>query len=177
MTGLLIGLFYLGMLALIVGCFVYLFVTRDESSVSPPGEGEFTPPSRESAAKAEALSGSYRLSDLERIFEQIGATEAWGMVVELNFTTAPADLESIQMIVLRNEVELCTPILDPSYTDPFRRAVSETGLQARPGYTEGQYCVDVNGTWPAIAGIIRRIVKSVHGVGDHEEVQVRIFYY
>ena len=66
-------------------------------------------------------------------------------------------------------------ILDPSYTDPFRRAVSEAGLQARPGYTEGQYCVDVKGTWPTIAGIIRRIVQSVHGVGDHEEVQVRIF--
>jgi len=94
------------------------------------------------------------------------------MVLELRFTTVRED---IQMIVNRNEVELCAPTLDPSDTDLFRRAASEAGLQARTGHTEGQYCVDVMGTWPKIAGIIRRISKSIYGVGDSEEIQVDIF--
>ena len=176
MTGLFVGLCYLGVLALVVGCFVYLFVTRPPSQADQPEEGQpVPPPSREASSGAETLSGTYRLSDLERIFEQLGTIEAWGRVVELNFTTAPAGLETIQMTVNRNEVELCTPILDPIYTDPFRRAAMEMGLQARPGYTEGQYCVDVNGTWPSIAEIIRSILRSVHGVGDGEEVRARVF--
>jgi hypothetical protein len=182
MTGLFVGLCYLGVLALVVGCFVYLFVTRPPSRAGRPWEGpsapparEWAPPSAELANRAEALSGTYRLLDLERIFEQLGAIEAWGMVVELNFTTAQAGLGQIQMIVFRHEVELCTPILDPSYTDPFRRAATEMGVQARPGYTEDQYCVDVKGTWPAIAGIIRSMIRSVHGVGDNEEVRVLVF--
>lgn len=183
MTGFLVGLSYLSVLALVVGCFVYLFVTRDQSpastgnqsAVNPPREREFPPPSEDSVMKAEALSGPYRLWDLERIFEELGAIGAWEMVLELNFATAQEDLKTIQMTVYPNEVELCSPILDPWYTDPFRRAVTEAGLQARPGYTEGQCCVDVTGTWPGIASIIRSIIQSVHGVGDSEEVQARIF--
>jgi predicted lipid-binding transport protein (Tim44 family) len=183
MTGFLVGLCYLGVLALVVGCFVYLFVTRDQSPAStgnqspvkPPRERELPPFSEDSVMKAEALSGSYRLSDLERIFEQLGAIGAWGMVLELNFAAAQEDLEMIQMVVYPNEVELCSPILEPSYTDPFRRAVTEAGLQARPGSTEGQLCVDVTGTWPRIASVIRSIIQSVHGVGDSEEAQARIF--
>ncbi|HEX7183228.1 MAG TPA: hypothetical protein VF756_15415 [Thermoanaerobaculia bacterium] len=165
-------LFYLGVLALVVGCLAYLFVTRDQRRASRARDSESAPPSRASVKKAEELSGSYRLSDLESIFEQLGAIEAWGMVLELKFRTAQED---IQMIVNRNEVELCAPSLEPSDTDLFRQAAREAGLQARTGYTEGQYCVDVMGTWPKIASIIRNISRSIYGVGDSEEVQVRIF--
>jgi len=163
------GLFFLGVLALVVGCFAYLFVTRDKSRA---GFNASVPPSRSVARKAKELSGSYRLSDLESIFDQLAATEAWGMVLELKFTTVQ---KFIQMIVNRNEVELCAPSLEPSGTDPFRRAAQEAGLEARPGYTEGQYCVDVTGTWSNIASIIKGIIRSIYGVDDNEEVQVVIF--
>jgi len=172
MTELLASLFYLGVLALVGGCFAYLFATRNPRRASPAREVESEPPSRVSAEKAEALSGAYRLSDLESIFERLGALEAWGMVLELRFTTVQ---EEIQMIVNRNEVELCAPILDPSYTDRFRRAAGEEGLQPRPGYTEGQYCVDVTGAWPGRATTVRNVVKSIYGVGDSEEVQATVF--
>lgn len=165
-------LFYLGVLALVVGCFAYLFVTRDQNRASRAIDGEPAPPSKAAAKKAEALSGSYRLSDLESIFEQLGAIEAWGMVLELRFTTAR---EEIQMIVNRNEVEFCAPSLEPVDTDLFRGAVREAGLQARTGYTEGQYCVDIVGRWPEIASTIRSISRTLYGVGDSEEVQVRVF--
>ena len=172
MMELLHWLFYLGVLALVAGFFAYLFVTRDQKKASRAGDDEPASPSRVSAKKAEALSGSYRLSDLESIFEQLAAIEAWGMVLELRFATAQED---VQMIVNRNEVELCAPSLDPRDTDLFRQAAREAGLQARTGYTEGQYCVDVTGTWPRIASVVRSVISSIHGVGDSEEVQVRVF--
>ena len=168
MTELLYGLFYLGVLALIVGCFAYLTVTRPRRAE----DDEPLRPSQAAVKRAEELSGSYRLSELERILEQLGTIEAWGMVLELRFTTVRED---IQMIVDHNQVELCTPILDPGYTERFRRAASEAGLQARSGSTEGQYCVDVTGSWPKIASSIRSISRSIYGVGDGEEVDVRIF--
>ena len=166
MTEVLFGLFLFGVIALVVGCFVYLHVTRDQSR---PGQAL---PSRGMAKKATELSGSYRLSDLDSIFEQLGAIEAWGMFLELKLTTVRED---IQMIVNRNEVELCSSRPDPSDTDPFRRAAREVGLQVRAGYVEEQYCVDVKGTWPEIARTIRSISRSIYGVGDSEEIQVRIF--
>jgi len=157
MTEILYGLFYLAVLALVVGCLAYLFVTRDKRKAPP----------RAAAKKASELSGSYRLSDLERILEQLAATEAWGMV-----TTAQED---IQMIVNPNAVELCAPSLEPRDTDLFRRAARDAGLQARAGYTEGQYCVDVTGAWPKIASTVRSLCGSIYGVGAGEEVRVRIF--
>lgn len=166
------GLFYLGVLALVVGCLAYLFIARGKDRTSRPGEDQPAPPSRVAAKKAEQLSGSYRLSDLEGIFEQLATIEAWGMVLELKFTTVQAD---IQMIVNRNAVELCAPSLDPSDTDLFRRAAKEAGIQARTGYTEGQYCVDVRGAWSKIASTVRSISKSIYGVSDREEVQILIF--
>jgi hypothetical protein len=182
MTEFLYGLFYLSVLALVAGCFAYFIVTRPRRGEDePPGEQrrgsrvrdvESAAPSRAVVKKAEGLSGSYRLSELERILEQLGAIEAWGMVLELKFMTVRED---IQMVLNRNEVELCTPFLDPIYTERFRRAASEVGLQARSGYTEGQYCVDVTGAWSKIASMIKSISRSIYGVGDGEEVEVRIF--
>lgn len=166
------GLFYLGVLALVVGCFVYLFVNREPREVGRTDDREPERLSPETVKKAEELSGSYRLSDLERIFQQLGASEAWGVVLELRFTTVQ---EEIQMTVNRNEVEFCTPILDPSYTDRFRQAVRQAGLQARTGYTEGQYCVDITGTWATIAGTLRSISRSIYGVDENEEIQALIF--
>jgi hypothetical protein len=168
MTELLYGLFYLGVLALVVGCFVYLIAARGRRA----RDIESAAPSRAAVKKAEEVSGSYRLSELERILEQLGMIEAWGMVLELKFTTVRED---IQMVVNRNEVELCAPSLEPGDTDLFRRAVREAGLEARVGYTEGQYCADVMGTWPKIASTIRNIIRSIYGVGESEEVEVRIF--
>jgi hypothetical protein len=94
------------------------------------------------------------------------------MVLELRLTTVRED---IQMIVNRNEVELCAPSLEPGDTDPFRRAAREVGLQARTGDVDGQYCVDVKGTWPVIARTIRSMSRSLYGVDDSEKIQVRIF--
>lgn len=161
-------LFYLGVLALVVGCFAYLFVTRDESKAG----GTVVPLSAEVSMKAAALSGAYRLWDLESILEQLGAIEAWGVILELKLTTVQ---EEIQMVVDRNVVEFCAPSLEPEDTDLFRRAARDAGLQARTGYTEGQYCVDLKGTWPEIAGRMTNLFRSIYGVGDGEEVQVRIF--
>src|SRR5688572_20770820 len=112
MTEFLYGLFYLSVLALVVGCFVYLTRPRrlEDEPTSEQRRGsrardvESAAPSRAAVKKAEELSGSYRLSELERILEQLGMIEAWGMVLELKFTTVRED---IQMVVNRNEVELC----------------------------------------------------------------------
>lgn len=169
MTDLLYWLFYLGVLALVVGGLAYLYVHRDQSR---DGDGKSARLSRETAKKAAALGGSYRLSDLESIFERLAAIEAWGMILELRLTTVQ---EILQMIVDRNEVEICAPSLEPSDTELFRRAAREAGLEARTGYTEGQYCVDVKGTWPHVASTLRSIIRSTYGAGDSEEVQVRIF--
>jgi len=175
MIEILAWLFYLGVFALVVGGLAYLFITReprDQRNASRSNSGTSAPPSKDLAERAEALSGRYRLSDLERIFEQLGKIEAWGMVFELRFTTVQ---EEIQMIVNRDQVELCTPYLDPEYTDRFRRAAQDAGLQARDGYTKGQYCVDVTGPWPGRASVIINIIRSIYGVGDNEEVQAHIF--
>ena len=166
------GLFGLGVVALVVSCCAYLLVTRKQGGAVRSSDGESAPASRAAAKKAEEIGGLYRLSDLEGIFERLGVIEAWGMILELKFTTVRED---IQMVVDRNKVELCAPSLEPGDTDLFRRAAREVGLQARAGYTEGQYCVDVTGTWSTIASAIRGISRSIYGVGDSEEVHVRVF--
>lgn len=172
MSDLLYWLFYLGVLALVAGCIAYLWSTRNRGGADRPKDAAAPRLSRETAIQASSLGGPHRLSDLERIFEQLAAIEAWGMVLELSFGTAE---ESIQMIVDRNEVEICAPSLEPADTDLFRRAVGEAGFQARTGYTEGQYCADLTGTWPQIASTIRSLCRSIYGAGEDEEVEVRIF--
>jgi len=172
MIQLLYGLFLLGVLALVVGCLVYLTVTPDPNRAGRTSGEESPRASKAAAKKAEELSGSYRLSELESLLQQLGAIEAWGMVLELEFTTVQ---EAIQMIVTRDNVELCAPSLESADTDLFRRAAKEAGFEARPGYIEGQFCVDVTGNWSKIAGTIAGMSRSIYGVGDSEEVQVRIF--
>ena len=49
------GLFYLGVLALVVGCFGYLFVVRDQGRASGASGDESVPLSRAAAKKAEQL--------------------------------------------------------------------------------------------------------------------------
>ena len=155
-------LFYLGVLVLVVGCLAYLFTTRE-------GRGRT---SRRRIREAEKLSGTYRISALGNLLDRVAFLEAWGVVVELEFTTITG---GVQMIINQEEVELYEPSLEPKDIERFRRSVEEVGLKIRPAVLEGQYCVGVKGTWPAITDTVKEILRSLHGVGDEEKVHVRVF--
>jgi hypothetical protein len=162
-------LFYLGVLTLIVGSSAYLIIKRSrhiENRTLRASNGESAPLSRAAVERVEGLSGSYRLSELTRILEELAAKESWGMVLELQFTTVQ---EYVQMVVNSNEVEI---LLDPEHMDLFRRAAREAGLQAR---TKRQDCIEVIGDWGQIASMIRSTSRSIYRVDDSEEVEVRIF--
>jgi hypothetical protein len=184
MTQILYSLFYACVLALVAGCGGYLFATRKKSGTGPVS-GSVTDKlggaeprqkhgrtSRRAIREAEKLSATYRLSDLEKILNQVASLEAWGVVVEIELTTVSGN---VQMVVDQHEVELDESSLDLADIERFRRSVSEVGLSVRPTAVEGQYCVGVTGTWSGIADTIRRILKSIYGVGDDETVHARVF--
>jgi hypothetical protein len=169
-------LFYACVLALVAGCGVYLFTTREKAEAGPVSLPEprqmLGRISQRALREAETLSGTYRLSDLESILNRLASIEAWGVVVELELTTVKGE---VQMIVDKHEVELDESSLDLVDIERFRKSVSEVGLIVRPTAVEGQYCVRVTGTWSDIADTLKRIIRSIYGVGDNETVQARVF--
>jgi len=164
MTEILYLLFYLGGLALVVGCIGYLFATREKRN------GRTL---RQSIREAEKLGGTYGLSELGNILKGVAALEAWGVVIELDLTSVTDD---VQMVVVdQGEVELYESSLEPEDIERFRKSVSAVGLSIRPVVANGPYCVNVAGAWPVIADTVKRILKSRYGVGDEETVQAKVF--
>src|SRR5690349_18023784 len=79
MIELLALLFYLGVLALIVGCFAYLFATRGRSGAGWAGDGEPAVPPRVSAESAEPHQSIPVLITRERP----DTPDAIGLITEL----------------------------------------------------------------------------------------------
>lgn len=156
------SLFYIGVLALVAGCIIYLVVTREKQERTP----------RWRIREAEKLSGTYGLSDLGNLLNRVASLEAWGVVVDLRLRRVRG---SMQMIVDRDVVELYQTSLEPEDIESFRKSAEGAGLRIRPAAVEGQYCVDIQGTWPSIADTVQRILRSLHGVGDEEIINVDVF--
>lgn len=159
-------------LVLLISLIVWQLLRWPAAKKSADNDENVTLPFEEEAENREKARGTHRLSDLQGILEQLAAKETWGMVVDLQFT---AGLERSQMIVNRNHVELYCESLEVSDRDRFRRAARIVGLEARSAYEEGQYCVDVNGSWPEIASKVTRMIADFHGVSEDDRVDVRIF--
>jgi hypothetical protein len=175
-------LFYLVVLMGVVGCFVYLIAERRRKEVpkgpSRPKEVTKHPARLASTAaveRAEALSGTYRLLDLATILDQLAALEAWGMVLELQFTNLP---EVTQMIVNADGVDFATSNNGTmaDYLDRFRRAATRAQLEVRAlnANVESSY-LEVKGTWNEIARTVIQLVGDIYGVGKGEVVQAKVF--
>ena len=171
MTELLTTSFYLGVLGLVIGCGVYLFVTR-----SKPVQRLSTPElSAEVLQKAERLGGRYHLSDLEHILVQLASIEAWGVVLELQLKAAN---DIVQAIVNQNSVELTSHNLGgiADHFLRFRRAAEKMGLELHltPGEKEIGG-VEIAGSWQEIASTMIRFIDEVHNLGSGTEIDVVIF--
>ena len=170
MNEILYAFFYLAVLGLVGGCVAYLYVNwQSEISDRPPAPS--LPP--DVIKKAEELSGTYNLHELESILTDLAAIGAWGMVVEVELAVAG---DVVQMTTDRGEAELYESSLDPVDIDRFRRSAANAGIEIQPsGTVEGQYSARITGTWASIAETITRILRSRYGAVDGEEIQVRIF--
>lgn len=171
MTEALYNLFYLVTFILLVGGALYLFLTRKRGG----SQVASTPLSRETLKLAERLSGPYRLSDLEKILTELGAIGAWGVVVELGLTRIR---DIAQMILGVNEVEFYSHNNGSThnYLERYRRSVEAAGLVLRRvDNVEDVFYVKVDGAWPQIAAVLRRMVGEIYGIDDNEEIQLAVF--
>jgi len=172
MTEALYNLFFLAIFILLVGGALYLFLTRKRGG----SLWSSTPlASRETLKLAERLSGSYRLSDLEKILTELGAIGAWGVVVGLGLTRIR---DIAEMILGVNEVVFYSHNkgVTPNYLERYRRSVEAAGLVLRRVDNEGEvFCVKVAGAWPQIAAVLRRMIGEIYGIDDNEEIQLDVF--
>ena len=108
---------YLAIFALVIGGAVYLFLTREKKGA----QGAPSPLSRKTLELAKKLSGTYRLSDLEKLLTELAAIGAWGTIVELQLTRIG---DIVQMSLGTHAVELYSHnngvIAD--YLEKFRRS-------------------------------------------------------
>jgi hypothetical protein len=121
MTETLALLFYFAVFAGLVGAVGYLFVTRAKSHEAQLPAA--TPVSRDSLQKAEDLSGTYRLADLESLFGELAAREAWGVFAEIGFTTIHG---SVSLAFNQDYVEVVPNSAD---MDCVARSVARHGLE------------------------------------------------
>jgi len=171
MSGIFYVLFYLAVLALVVGCAAYLLITPRQSKATRTIRRAPVRPSPESVREAQRIRGVYRLSSLEDLLAQMAALEAWGMVLEAQ--VEPDFGLHVQMIVDNGEVQLRAPSIDPRDESSFRELAEKAKLAYR--LIEGKYCIDLAGTWPQIAVMTRRVLNSLYGAGDDKEVYFHVY--
>lgn len=170
MTELLYALFYLVVLAAVIGCGAYLFITRQK-----PRQRLRAPKiSPEALKRAESLSGMYRLSDLESILTELASFGAWGVILQLHLKTVK---DNVEAIIGQNAVELLSHNLGVlgDYFDRFRRAAATLRLEVYPlaGQKDLGY-IEITGSWTEIAATIRRFIREMYDLGDSTEVEVSI---
>ena len=186
MHELLVAACYLAVLLLVGGCFAYLWQTRGEAeqprghwaetgSGSAAIRGRPSPVSRQALQTARALAGDRPLDDLGSVLERLAAAEAWGIVVDLRFTSVP---DAAQMVVWPHGVDLYSHHLGSfaDYRQRFEAAAARAGLEPQPAPEgTGELVVAVGGPWNAVAATVVDIVGEVYGVGPGEPVRVAAF--
>ena len=153
MNDILYILFYLGVLALVLGCVAYLVTSR----------------------KAERLSGAYRLRDLEKILTELASLQAWNFIVHLGL---PAIGDHAQIEIQPDEVHLYSHQsgVIPDYLDRFRQSAERAGLEVHPiPSMEEDFFVRITGSWPERAAVTLRLIKEIYGVDENAEMNVRVF--
>ncbi len=171
MIEILVILAYVATFTLLVGGAVYLFLTRKGGGTQRTSVSI----SQEALKLAGRLSGTYRLSDLEKILMELGSIGAWGVVVELGLTRVK---DIVQMILGVDKVELYSHNngVIPDYLERYRKSVEGAGLVVRRvENVEDVFFVEVVGSWSQIASVLRRVVKEIYEVDDHTEVQLVVF--
>jgi hypothetical protein len=162
---------YVATFTLLVGGSVYLFLTR-KRGVS---RRESAPMPKEALKSAERLSGKYCLSDLEKLLVELEALEAWGAVVELDLVRIK---DIAQLILGVDKVELYSHnngVL-PDYLERYRRSVEGAGLAIhKVENVEDVFFVEIVGSWPQIAAVVRRLVVGIYGVDDSAEIPLLVF--
>jgi hypothetical protein len=159
MTAFLALLFYLAVLAIVVGCFVYLRRHRGER----PGEV--------------MIAETIPLGELATVFQYEAAVTGWShQVIHLEFK--PGE-EGPHMLVEPGEPE--EVILLGFYSDPlaaerFRRATAKAGLEPFEDRDEGQYSVTVPGTRTEAARKISQVLQELYQVDAGRTVEVRVVF-
>ncbi len=162
---------YLAIFLLLVGGAVYLFLTRRRGEL----RGVPVSLSPETLEKAGKLSGTYRLSDLERILTELGTIGAWGVVVELGLTRI-GDIAQIILDPKQAQFYSHTTGSTPDYLEKYRRSVEGAGLLLQNiENVEDVFYVKIVGSWSQIADVLRRVVREIYGVEDHEEIELVVF--
>jgi hypothetical protein len=156
MTEALSLLFYLAVLALVVGCFVYLRKHRGEV----PGQ----------VTIAETVS----LGELATVFRHEAALAGWShQVIDLEFK--PGE-DGPQMVVEPEEVILMGFYPDPLASGRFRSAAAKTGLAPFEDSDDGQYSVTVTGTRAEIASKISQVLQELYQIDARRTVEVRVAF-
>src|SRR4051812_22888634 len=154
MTAALAPLFYLAVLALVVGCIVYLYVHR------------------RGGGKKGSPGGQCPLGDPRTILTQLAATEAWGGSVSLRFLSVGS---GPQVLVEPGEVELFGVFPDPAAMDRFRRCAADLELTPAEGGADDQYSVTITGTWEEVVGRTLQLLRELYRVDESEIVDFKIF--
>jgi hypothetical protein len=154
MTAALTLLFYLAVLALVVGCFVYLRTHRGER------DREVT------------VAATYPLRDLEEAFKHPAVLAGWEHTMSLQFT--PGE-DGPEIIVWPEEVALFAFDLGPLGAIRFRRGAVKAGLGPSEG-TDEQCSVVIAGTRAEIARKISQILQEVYQVDDAKTVDVKAVF-
>jgi hypothetical protein len=154
MTAALALLFYLAVLALVVGCFVYLHAHR--------GEGD----------REVILAATYPLRDLEEAFKYPAVLEGLEHTMSLQFTPGENGPE---IVLWPEEVALFTFDLGPLGAIRFRRSALKADLQ--PGEVSDDQCsVVITGSRAEIARKISQILQEVYQVDDTKLVDVKTVF-
>lgn len=153
MTEALALLFYLAVLALVVGCFVYLRKHRGEKA------GEVI------------IFATVPLGELATVFQYETAVANWShQVISLEFT--PGE-DGPQMIVEPEEVILIGFYPDPLASGRFHRAAAKAGIEPSTDPDDDQYSVTVTGTRTEIARKISQVLQELYQVDAGRTVEVR----
>lgn len=185
MNELLVAACYLAVLVLVAACFAYLWRTRGEAephdrpSERGPGSAAVrsrpSPTSLQAIETARQLAGPSRLGELGTVLERLAAAEAWGIVVELRFSSVA---DAVQMILRPSGVDLYSHHLGayPDHRERFEAAAARTGLTPQPAPEgTGELVVAIDGPWTEVAATAVAIVGEVYGIGPDEPVRVAAF--
>jgi len=156
MTASLALLFYLAVLAVVVGCFVYLRKHRGER----PGEV--------------IIAETIPLGELATVFRYEAALTGWShQVIGLEFK--PGE-DGPQLVVEPEEVILMGFYSDPLASGRFRSAAAKAGLEPPEDPDDDQYSVTVTGTRTEIASKISQVLQALYQVDASRTVEVRVVF-
>jgi hypothetical protein len=186
MANILYAVFYVSIAAAVLACIVYLVITRKPGPrPSALGTGwlgggtlkrSHQVPSQECKALTEELNGEHRLSDLGWLLGRLGAAEAWGMLISLNFTLH-GQKDWAEMIIREGGVDFGSNnggAVD-DYLGKFRRAASKEGLQVR-AESDDSATIEVTGAWQDIGNRIARLVRDIYDLRSNEIVEVSMWF-